>query len=929
MVTAPPSPSPWSKAAATWAIYVAAGTLSLLASPPGSAVSQLYLAAGLGLAMVLGWGRIMALAVALGSATVSALAIFWLGEQAFSTEAWIGVAASGLGGGLQAWVAARWLQGPQDRQSLALDTAAAVVRFLVIAGPVCCLINAALSSGAMVATGVLPLNEWPASLGSWWAGDTMGVLLGTPMMLTLVGRPGRLWQQRRLLVGMPLLCAALMLAMGIRQVQALEQQQEAAEFRQSAEAVASAARLRLNNYLTALEAMRSIYEASEAVERAEFRRAASHWLSHLKGIQGMGWEERVPPGQLAAFEAQQRAEGLPDYTVFDLPGRHAPKTDEVVALRFIEPLASNHRALGYNVLSRDVTRQAYVQATRINAPVATQGFALAQEVGQQLGVVIYRTVYERPPEPGMRPESPDRGAVFMALRMDDAMAAVLKGAPSVLQGCLFDSTDQGHTLLSGVASCKAPASGARHLSTSVALPFAGRQWTLQLRAANPGPLAGAGSTSWLFAVGGVAFAAALGALLLVITGTNERMVEAVEEARQQRAAAESANQAKTDFLSRMSHELRTPLNAMLGFAQVMGIDSLNPLNKTQQARVDQIQQAGWHLLDMIDDVLDLSRIDSGTMSLQADRLALPAVLDAAATLIAPQANRQEIQIRVDNTVPYQWGVQADGTRLRQVLTNLMNNAVKYNRRGGSVHLQSSLIEHPLRPQIQITVADTGMGMSAQQLSQLFQPFNRLGRERLAPDGTGIGLVISRHLVLLMGGSLEASSQEGQGATFTVLLPAIALGPLAPPDAPLDEHRLAKPSQERPVRHVLYVEDNDANTALVEAALSSRTWIHLRMASTIEEGLATLHDRMRAPLPDLILLDVHLPDASGLDFLKLLKANPETAHIPVVMISADAMPEQIDACLKAGAACYLTKPLQIKALLQQTDDLLSGTPAAGH
>jgi signal transduction histidine kinase/ActR/RegA family two-component response regulator len=928
-VTVPITRSIWSKAAATWAVYVVTGMVSLLAAPPGSAVSQLYLAAGLGLAMVLGWGRAQALAVGLGSATVSAFALFFLGQQAMTPAAWMGIMASGVGGGLQVWVAARWLQGPEDRQPLALDTASNVVRFLVVAGPVCCLINATLSSSVMVACQMLAANEWLPTLGSWWAGDTMGVLLGTPMMLTLVGRPRRLWQQRRLVVGLPLLCAAVLLALGIRQVQSLEHQQEVAEFRQSTDAVASSARLRLNNYLTALEALRSVYEASDKVERDEFRRATSHWLSHLRGIQAMGWEERVPSGQLATFEAQQRAEGLPGYAVFDFPGRQKPRGTDIVALRFIEPRVGNELALGFNVMSREVTRRGYTLAAQTNTPVATPGFKLAQEIGQQLGVAIYRTVYERPPEPGMQPTSQPRGVVFMALRMDDAMAAVLKGTPSFLQACLFDNTDQTPTLLSGGSHCKREASIAPHLSTKVALPFAGRQWALQLQATSPVMLIGVRSTSWLFAIGGVAFAAALGALLLVITGANERMVEAVEEARQQRAAAESANQAKTDFLSRMSHELRTPLNAMLGFAQVMGIDSLNPLNKTQQARVDQIQQAGWHLLDMIDDVLDLSRIDSGTMALQTDRLALPAVLDAAATLIAPQAARQEIQVRVDNNVPYQWGVQADGTRLRQVLTNLMSNAVKYNRQGGSVHLQARLIEHPQQPQVQITVSDTGLGMSAIQLSQLFQPFNRLGRERLAPDGTGIGLVISRHLVLLMGGSLEVSSQEGQGSTFTLLLPAIALGPLAPPDAPLDETRLARPSQDRPRRHVLYVEDNDANTALVEAALSSRSWIHLRVAGTIEEGLATLHDRVHGPMPDLILLDVHLPDASGLDFLKLLKANPETAHIPVAMISADAMPEQIDACLKAGAACYLTKPLQIQALLQQTDDLLNAPALPGR
>jgi CheY-like chemotaxis protein len=222
----------------------------------------------------------------------------------------------------------------------------------------------------------------------------------------------------------------------------------------------------------------------------------------------------------------------------------------------------------------------------------------------------------------------------------------------------------------------------------------------------------------------------------------------------------------------------------------------------------------------------------------------------------------------------------------------------------------------------VSVTDTGLGMNDGQLAQLFQPFNRLGRERIQPDGTGIGLVISRHLTQLMDGQLDVSSREGEGSTFTLSLPAVQL-----PAPPEPERKIASPlPPQRPAsmagrNQVLHVEDNMANTALVQAALSSRPWIDLQLASTIEEGLAALHDRIRAPLPQVILLDVHLPDASGLDFLKLAKANPDTRHIPVIMISADATPEQVDACLSAGAACYLTKPVQILALQQQIDDLL--------
>jgi signal transduction histidine kinase/ActR/RegA family two-component response regulator len=733
-----------------------------------------------------------------------------------------------------------------------------------------------------------------------------------------------LWRQRRWVVGIPLLVSALLLGLGIQQIQRWEDERESAAFRQQAEATANGVRLRLTGYLDAVESMRGLYDASHSVERDEFKRASQHWLTHLHGIKALGWNERVGLDQLDAFEREQRADGLPGYQVFNLPGHTRPKSAEIVALRFIEPTQGNEQALGFNVLSREPAAQAYQEAIRMDSAVASSGFPLVQEAGQQLGVVIYRTVYRDPSVPPEARLRSVRGVVFLALRMEDALAAVLKDAPTFMHACLMDTTHQPVQFLSGDPRCRQGLAPPHPLNHAVVLPFAQREWTLHLWTDDTVPLVGGRATTWLFAVGGVAFAAALGALLLVVTGANDRLTAAIDETREQRQAAEAANQAKSDFLSRMSHELRTPLNAMLGFAQVMAMDRQHLMDSTQHSRLDQIQQAGWHLLDMIDDVLDLSRIDTGTLRLHTEPLALGGVLESTHQLIKDVALKHGITLSVDGTLPALWGVQADDTRLRQILTNLLTNAVKYNRPGGSVHVQSTLIRGPgLSPMVNIVVTDTGLGMSEAQLTQLFQPFNRLGRERHAPDGTGIGLVISRHLALLMGGHLEAISVEGSGSTFTLSLPATPLLPEVvtskPPPEATQEPAKAGPPQ---TRHVLYVEDNDANTALVQAALESRTWIQLSVASTIESGLASLHDRLRGPLPQLILLDVHLPDASGLDFLNLVKANPETKHIPVVMISADAMPEQIDACLRAGASCYLTKPLQISALLAQVDDLLA-------
>ncbi|HIV70741.1 MAG TPA: CHASE domain-containing protein [Candidatus Aquabacterium excrementipullorum] len=922
----------WSRGIATYLIYVAAGAVSLGLSTPSDTISLLYMAAGFGLACVLCWGRVNAVAVGLGSLTVGVFGVLAGAGLPQHWGGWLGLVASGVGGGLQVWAAARWVQGPDENAPLPLDNLRDITRFMLLAGPLACVINPVLTSTALVLSGATPYTEWLPLMASWWAGDTLGVLMGTPLLLTLLGRPARLWHQRRYVVGLPLLASAILLGLGIRQIQDWDQEREDSAFRLHAEATTNAMRLRLNAYLAALESMRAIYDASDSVERDEFRRASTSWLKQLPGTQALGWTERLDIGRLDVFQTVQRSEGAADYHVFDQPGRTAPKGPDLAAIRFIEPLEGNETAMGLNVLSVPLARQTFQQAVLSNQPAASPGLRLTQEKGSQLGVVIYRAVYRSPNVLASDRSTTAMGVVFLALRVDDALVAVLKDMPPFMQACLLDRSEPGGEphFLGGTPGCGQDAKAAPAHAVTVPLSFAQREWSLRLWSVGPVPSVGGRATAWLFAIGGVGFAAALGTLLLMVTGHAERMTAAIDDARLQRAAAESANQAKSDFLSRMSHELRTPLNAILGFAQVMGLDRNPPLGDAQRHRLEQIQQAGWHLLDMIDDVLDLSRIDTGTLKLLSERLPLPPLLEATRQLVADLARRNEVTLTIDGTLPAGWGVQADETRLKQILTNLLSNAVKYNQAGGSVHVQAALLRgRGNEPSmVNIVVTDTGLGMSEQQLAQLFQPFNRLGREKNTPDGTGIGLVISRHLAQLMGGQLEATSREGAGSTFTLTLPAATLASEPPAPPPRPEPALATPpGTAQDMRHVLYVEDNDANTAVVQAALSSRPWIKLTVAATIEAGLAALHDRLRGPLPQLILLDVHLPDASGLDFLKLAKANPETQHIPVVMISADALPEQIDNALKAGAAAYLTKPLQIAALLDMVDDMLASAASS--
>ncbi len=418
--------------------------------------------------------------------------------------------------------------------------------------------------------------------------------------------------------------------------------------------------------------------------------------------------------------------------------------------------------------------------------------------------------------------------------------------------------------------------------------------------------------------GSTAHARVLVSLLRGADGRPHRLVGVVEDITDQlrieeldraREAAEAANQAKNEFLSRMSHELRTPMNAILGFTQLMQMDATEPLPPGQRGRAQQIAQAGWHLLEMINDTLDLSRIEAGSLRLEPALLELPPLLARAVALVQGQAAERGLGLsqRVD---PAAVRLVGDPTRVTQILTNLLSNAVKYNRPNGSVNIVAT---SPESGWVEIAVRDTGLGLTEEQHAALFQPFNRLGRERSGLPGTGIGLVISQRLAEMMGGSLRAEQPDGPGACFVLRLPASGAAVALPQEAAPHE---PTPPRVGPRRRLLYVEDNPLNAEVMRGILEQRPGIELEIASTVEAGLRALRERP----PALLLLDWQLPDGDGLTLLSRMRDLGATLP-PVVVVSANAQPEQIAAAQVAGARHYLTKPLDVRELLALVDELL--------
>jgi PAS domain S-box-containing protein len=377
-----------------------------------------------------------------------------------------------------------------------------------------------------------------------------------------------------------------------------------------------------------------------------------------------------------------------------------------------------------------------------------------------------------------------------------------------------------------------------------------------------------------------------------------------------KAAAEKANLAKSDFLSSMSHELRSPLNAILGFAQLINSDSPPP-TPTQTASIDQILHAGWYLLELINEILDLAQIESGKLALSREPTSLSEVMLECQAMIEPQGQKRGITMTFpQSATPY--FVDADRTRLKQVLINLLSNAIKYNQANGTVVVDYSA-STPGR--LRVSVRDSGAGLTPDMLMQLFQPFNRLGRESSREEGTGIGLVMSKRLVELMGGTIGVASTVGSGSVFWFELNAVAAPQLGAADLARPAAIAHAPIQPgAPLRTLLYVEDNPANLKLVEQLIDRRPDMRLLVAGDGDLGIRLA----LANLPEVILMDINLPGISGIEALQILREDPATAHIPVVALSANAMPRDIEKGLQAGFFRYLTKPIKVNEFMDTLD-----------
>ena len=384
--------------------------------------------------------------------------------------------------------------------------------------------------------------------------------------------------------------------------------------------------------------------------------------------------------------------------------------------------------------------------------------------------------------------------------------------------------------------------------------------------------------------------------------------------------ADKANLAKSDFLSSMSHELRTPLGAILGFAQLLE-SGFPPPTPAQKRSIDQILKAGWYLLELINEILDLALIESGKLSLSLEPVSLAEVMHECEVMVEPQAQERGICVTFSRfETPYY--VNADRTRVKQLLINLLSNAIKYNRTDGKVEVTFTLAPPD---SIRISVRDTGEGLTQEQVAQLFQPFNRLGQKSDVEQGTGIGLVVCKRLIELMGGEIGVESTVGEGSVFWFELNRTTEPQIAANSAEFTAVSMAQGKSTQQLYTLLYVEDNPANLMLVKDLIARRPDIRFLSAKDAIRGIEIAH----ASMPDVILMDINLPGISGLEALKILAEDPATAHIPVVALSANAIPRDIEKGLEAGFYRYLTKPIKVNEFMDTLDMTLKYAKSKGE
>ncbi len=890
--------------------YAVAGRISLLlAIPPGYA-SSICPAAGIALGALLLGGPRMVFAVWIGAfITNFSFGAYNTPEFATATNVARLIAT---GGALQALVGDRVI-----RRTVGLPTPLVqdgqILRFLFWGGPASCIIASTVGVLALYNVGMLPWSACGYSWFTWWAGDTIGVLIFTPMMLMLFATPREAWRPRLFSVGIPMsitLAIAVIIFVASRQI---ETAQNRTAFERRIDGLTRSLNSKLELAINALYSTGGLFNSSINVSADEFQTFSRMVLAHNDSIQALGYSEIVSGAKLDEFIESRRRE-TPGFTVRQLlsTGELVPikPGDQHTIVSYVEPLLGNEAALGLDSSSRALNHNAQMKAIETGMPAATESYQLVQDPASEKGFILFLPLYtygEIPATAASRREAA-RGFIAAAIGLDEMVQSALASAEldGVHLSLIDESASRAGRVLYSVGQADKPAEN----WYSRSFPVAGRTWTLRA-AIEPGyQMADRSLSSWAVLAGGVLFTSMLGGFLMVLTGRAARVEYLVEERTRELSEANRqlavATQAKSEFLANMSHEIRTPMTAILGFSDMVE----RGLIQDPFARADAfstIRRNGEHLMTIINDILDLSKIEAGRLSLEripVDSVEL--VRDVLRTFSAlAQSKGVELSADIDGEPPPL--VMGDPVRFRQIVMNLVSNAIKFTS-GGRVCVTTRW--DPSTNDLRVAVADTGVGMTSTQLTRLFEAFTQ-GEAATTRrfGGTGLGLRISRRLAEMMDGTLMVDSAPGEGSIFTLYLPARQIADNQQSAAA----KVAKAFPERPLEgvRVAIVDDGPDNRLLLTMLLRhAGATVH-----AMESGVEMLSWIGAAGNPaalDLILMDMQMPDLDGPATVRRLREQGVT--VPAIAVTANVMERDRANCLDAGYNDFLPKPIELDTLV---------------
>ena len=928
-----------------------------LAIPPGFA-SAVWPASGLALACVLLLNRSMALiGIGLGSFLIN----FAVASDAYTIVSWasavpaIGIA---IGAILQALVGSLLFHTYLSSKSI-IDSPRDIIRFISIVAPVGCLIAPTFGITTLFINGLVTLENYWFSWSTWWVGDTIGILLFTPMILMLSSSQEQTRLTRKLQTVLPtmLIFGGVLLlfytSTETRQQKITEQiEEKSQQFFQSIKQRMLISQNKLNAYA-------AFYRGSEFVNKREFEVFSETLLENDNVLQGVGWTRLILASERVAYEQSIRDSGFPDFSFTEISKKGqieiAPLRDEYYPVLYIYPFEPNKQAFGLNLAAHPVRFKALMQASIHSKPVATEPIRLAQEAEDQLAMIMYYPIYwsaeKLAQTHGEKPLNPIRGFVSGVFRVSGILGSIIEDARRHYFGINITDITQPEQPKLLAHSIQTPLQ--QFDAVHKTLTFGTRILEFTFYPVNQFQTAAKDWTSWTILTIGFLIAAMLQSLILMITGTTENIRVEVERKTQDlslaKKAAEDANEAKSNFTANMSHEIRTPLNAVIG---LINLCLKTQLTDQQKDYLQKAKLSSGTLLSLINNTLDFSKIEAGKLELEELEFELPEILKKTQAIFSAQAMQQGINFEIQLPERLPIALIGDPLRLEQVILNLCSNAFKFTREGGvtlSIRVTSMADSNVT---IDLTVSDTGIGIAQEQQQFLFESFRQADSSTSRKfGGSGLGLTISKQLVELMGGTIDFTSLPDKGSHFHVKLAfkkaeststiskqtlqdsfvfstereSLTSKPFIEKDLNIDNNfiperahsDLDSSNKKLLNRSILLVDDMELNQIIAQAMLEE----HGASVTIANNGIDALAKISEKDDFDLILMDIQMPEMDGYEATQMIRK--DDSQIPILAMTANAMDSDIEKCKAIGMDGHVAKPIEeddlIDKIVAQLDD----------